>query len=100
VVNGWQISNHRHYTTVEAGGDVPHRRLGVLGIFRQDWIHGTEKSHLVKVPGAGRVKITKAPLGRGRVQTWAQEQGSIRFVGKLGVRGTLHLKNDTVTIQR
>lgn len=100
VRNGWEISNHRRYTAVDAGGNIYHRSLGVLGIFRQNWIKVTQASDIVKVPGAGAIKITKAPLGRGAVQTWAQRRGNLQFVGKRGVRGTLHLRDDTVTIHK
>lgn len=72
----------------------------MLGVFRQNWIKATQKADLVRVPDAGPLKILHAPLGHGSVQTWAQARGNLRFVGRRGIRGVLHLKDDTVTIQR
>jgi hypothetical protein len=51
----------------------------------------------VKVLGAAPLRITGAPLGR-KVETGAQRSGNIRFVGARGVRGTLHLRDDSVSL--
>jgi hypothetical protein len=99
IRNGWQASDHRSYTAVEAGVNPADRSLGELGIFRQDFVKATQTQHLVKVPHAGALKITDAPLGR-QVATWAQRRGNLRFAGARGVRGTLHLRTDEVTIER
>jgi hypothetical protein len=73
--------------------------VGELGIFRQDFVKATQTQHVVHVPGAGALRITDAPLGRD-VATWAQKRADLGFVGTRGVRGTLHLRDDTVTIER
>jgi hypothetical protein len=97
VVNGWQASDHRTYTGVDAGANPADPSVGELGIFRQDFVNATQKQHVVHVPGAGAIRITKAPLGRG-VVTWAQKRGNLSFAGRRGVQGTLHLRTDTVTV--
>jgi hypothetical protein len=97
IRNGWQASDHRSYTAVDAGVDPADHSVGELGIFRQNFIEATQTQDVVDVPGAGALKITDAPLGND-VATWAQKRGNLRFVGKRGVRGTLHLRNDKVTI--
>jgi hypothetical protein len=97
VVNGWQASDHHTYTGVDAGGNPAKPSVGELGIFRQDFVNATQTQRVVHVPGAGAVRITKAPLGR-QVATSAQKRGNLQFVGKRGVHGTLHLRTDTVTI--
>jgi hypothetical protein len=51
----------------------------------------------VKVPGAGALEITKAPLGR-KVEVWAQKRGNLHFTSKNGIDGTLHLKDDSITL--
>jgi hypothetical protein len=99
VINGWQASDHRSYTGVDAGANPANRSVGELGIFRQDYTKVTQTQHVVNVPGAGALRIVAAPTG-GSVATWAQKRGNLQFVGKRGVRGTLHLSNDNVTIQQ
>ncbi len=47
----------------------------------------------LKIPGSGPVRITSAPLGH-KVMTSAQRRGDLRFKGKNGVTGTLHLEDD------
>jgi hypothetical protein len=54
---------------------------------------------MINVPGAGALRITRAPLGRS-VQTWAQKRGKLRFTSEHGITGTLHLEDDTVTVDR
>jgi hypothetical protein len=99
IRNGWQASDRRSYTGVDAGVNPADHSVGELGILRQDFVKGTQTQHVVDVPGAGALRITDAPLGTG-VATWAQKSGNLRFVGTRGVRGTLHLGDDTVSIER
>ena len=99
VVNGWQASDHRSYTGVDAGANPADRSVGELGIFRQDYSKVTQTQKVVNVPGAGAVRIVGAPTGKG-VATWAQKRGKLHFVGSRGVRGTLDLSDDKVTIER
>jgi hypothetical protein len=97
VTNGWEASDHRTYTGVDAGANPADPSIGELGIFRQDHIRVTQSQKIVDVPGAGAVRIVRAPTGRA-VATSAQSSGNLEFVGRLGVRGVLHLSDDTVTI--
>jgi hypothetical protein len=99
IRNGWEASDHRTYTGVDAGVNPADHSVGELGIFRQDFVKVTQSQKVVDVPGAGALKITHAPLGPA-ASTWAQERGDLRFVGTRGVRGTLHLSDDNVTIER
>jgi hypothetical protein len=45
----------------------------------------------------GPLRITDAPQGPDVVDS-AQGNGEIEFVGRDGIRGTLHLSDDSVTI--
>ena len=47
-------------------------------------------------PGAGALKITDAP--RGLKAARAPGRAELRFTSKNGVTGTLHLRDDTVTL--
>ena len=58
-----------------------------------------EREARYSVPGTGAVRITHAPLGRS-AETWAQKRGDIEFKSMRGITGTLHLKDDTVTLDR
>ena len=97
LTNGWEAGDHRSYTAVDAGGDPARPSVSELGIFRQDFVKVTQTQHVVNVPGAGTLRIVKAPLGHA-VATWAQQRGDLAFVGSRGVRGVLHLSDDSVTI--
>jgi hypothetical protein len=97
VTNGWEASDHRTYTGVDAGANPADPSIGELGIFRQDHIKVTQSQKVVDVPGAGAVRIIRAPTGRA-VATSAQRSGNLEFVGRLGLRGVLHLSSDRVTI--
>jgi hypothetical protein len=97
--NGWQAGDKRSYTAIDAGANPANPSMGVLGIFRQNHIDVTQSQKVVNVPGAGTVRIVRAPEGAA-VATSAQRNGEIQFVGSHGARGTLHLSNDSVTMQR
>jgi hypothetical protein len=97
VTNGWQISDHRRFTAVYAGANPERRSTGRLVIFRQNFIHVTQNSDRVDVPGAGPLTITSAPRGKA-AQTEAQRDGTIAFEGANGVTGTLHLSDDSVSV--
>ena len=99
VTNGWQAGDHRTYTAVDAGANPANPSMGELGVFRQDHIKVTQAQKVVNVPNAGTLRIVKAPEGRA-VATSSQRNGELEFVGSRGVRGTLHLSNDSVTIER
>jgi hypothetical protein len=100
IVNGWIAGAHRLVTTVDAGRDFRDPANGLLAITRdRPCLPGYNRNHGadVRVPGAGPLKITKAPLGRKAVH-WGQRRGNIEFKSKSGITGTLHLKSDTVTL--
>ena len=49
--------------------------------------------------GTGTQSLIGVSTYAGRsVVTWAQRRGNLDFVGERGVSGTLHLRNDTVSI--
>jgi len=98
IRNEWVVSDPRRFTAVDAGADPTDPTMGVFGIFRQNYVWVTQKTDLVKVAGAGALQIPRAPLGQGAVQTWAQRRGNLEFTSKNGVTGTLHLTDDTVTL--
>jgi hypothetical protein len=96
----WWVNDCRHFTVVGGGADPDHLQTGLLGILREpDRAPHHESTKYIKVPGAGAVVITKAPLGPS-VETWAQKRGNIEFKGKHGITGTLHLRDDTVTLNQ
>jgi hypothetical protein len=97
VTNVWRTSSHRNFTQVEAGAAGADSSVGALLIFRHDFPSARQRSNVLKVIGSGPLRITKAPLGRG-VEASAQRNGTIAFEGARGVRGELHLKDDTVSL--
>ncbi len=97
--NGWQAGDKHTYTAVDAGANPANPSMGELGIFRQDHIKVTQSQKVVNVPGAGTLRIVRGPEGAA-VATSAQRSGKLRFVGSRGVRGTLDLGDDSVTISR
>ena len=100
IVNGWGVESHHQITQVVAGlaSDDRSGTKGRFAIARQRARPYSQTLDLVDVPGAGALKITHAPLGP-EVVNRAQRRGNLQFVGSRGVRGTLHLKDDTVTLQ-
>jgi hypothetical protein len=97
--NGWQAGDKQTYTAVDAGANPANPSMGELGIFREDHVKVAQSQKVVDVPNAGAVRIVKAPTGAA-VATSAQRDGELVFVGRNGVRGTLHLSDDSVTIER
>lgn len=97
LTNQWQASDRRRFTAVDAGADASNPSSGLFGIYRHNYLRVKERAKTVKVPGAGTLRITKAPLGRS-VESWAQRRGNIQFASRSGVTGTLHLRDDTVTV--
>lgn len=98
VTNAWDVQDHNRVTIVEGGRSVdgpPHD--GLFAIYRLQLHPFMDETTPVRVPGAGAVTITKAPLGR-KVVRWAQKRGNIGFTSVRGVTGTLHLADDTVTV--
>jgi hypothetical protein len=98
IVNEWNTGTHRLVTTVAAGRDFRDSANGLLAISRDRPCRpGFTRTHDVRVQGAGPLKITKAPLGP-KVVHWAQKHGNIEFNCKSGITGTLHLSDDTMTL--
>jgi hypothetical protein len=92
------------YSQIAAAKIIPHPEpLGAGAGMQQivnEWNTGTHRlvtTHDVRVQGAGPLKITKAPLGP-KVVHWAQKHGNIEFNCKSGITGTLHLSDDTMTL--
>jgi hypothetical protein len=97
--SGWIVASHTQDTFVVAGADARHPSDGLFSILRTSYIGGTQHGDGVRVPGSGAVTITKAPLGR-KIVVSAQKHGKFEFKSKSGITGTLHLKDDTVTLSR
>jgi hypothetical protein len=95
--NEWVASDHRRFIAVDAGAEPTDPSTGVLGIFRQNYLDVTQTEHVVKVPGAGALKITEAPGGSGRAAL-SGPGPTLRFTGKNGVAGTLDLRAGTVSV--
>jgi hypothetical protein len=96
--SGWTVSSDGGNTIVVAGGDARRPSAGLFNIIRT-YYSGQQKSDGISVSGTGAVTITKAPLGRKIVDS-AQKHGELEFKSKSGITGTLHLKDDTVTLNR
>jgi hypothetical protein len=97
--NGWEVCDRHRCTSVDAGAVARDAATGLLSIHRWSTSTGLNLpgSEAVKVAGTGPVTITKAPLGR-KVEVSAQRHGNLRFRGKTGITGTLHLKDNSVTL--
>jgi hypothetical protein len=96
--NAWRAGGTEGFTEVDAGSLATDRKVGALAIFRHDFLTAGQSSNLVEVRDAeGPLRITNAPQGPDVVDS-AQGNGEIEFVGRDGTRGTLHLSDDSVTI--
>jgi hypothetical protein len=97
--NLWKVQSHTQTTDVEAGGDATQKSNGLFFIIRSYALRSRppQTTDIVSVAGSGPVTITKAPLGR-KVVVWAQKRGNLEFTSTSGITGTLHLKDDTVTL--
>jgi hypothetical protein len=58
--------------------------------------YNVDHGAFVKVPGAGPVTITDAP--EGREAALHANQAELQFTSENGISGTLHLKDQTVTL--
>lgn len=97
-VNAWRTSSHQRFTEVDAGVLARDSSIGAFFIFRHQFVHASQRVDLVKVIGSGPLRITHAPQGAA-VEASAQRNGKLSFVGARGVRGTLDLSDDTVTLR-
>jgi hypothetical protein len=101
VKNGWRVGDPQRETIVCAGGagyNKP-RSTGELVVLRTALDSAKQDLDAVYVHGSGPIKITTAPMGH-EVVTSAQRHGKIQFTSVNGVTGTLHLSDDTVTLDR
>jgi hypothetical protein len=98
LVNAWRTADRHGFIEVDAGALSYDRSIGVFAIFRHDFTGVDQSADLVKVLGSGPLRITDAPQGN-RVETAAQHDGRIDFTGARGVRGTLSLRDDSVSLQ-
>jgi hypothetical protein len=99
LVNAWGTETRRRLTAVQAGGDPYNPSVGVLGIFRQNFVRVRQTAQLVRIPGTGPLEITDAPEGQ-RTRRSAQRRGLVEFRGAAGITGTLDLADDTVALTR
>ena len=99
IINGWRAGDHRGITFVEAGlaGDDPSGTNGRFVVFRERERPFAQGVDIVDVRGAGALRITRAPTGRRGAHS-ARRRGDIEFAGERGITGTLHLQDDTVTL--
>ena len=98
VTDAWRAADRRRFTEVDAGALAADHSVGVLAVFRHRFVRARQRGDVLKVIGSGPLRITRAPHGAAAV-TAAQRRGSLRFVGAAGVRGTLHLRDDSVTLR-
>ncbi len=103
VVDAWAVADHRSEVDVYAGGASPVQGSsraddGLFVINRYSFLPLRQTQKHVVVRDSGPLRITAAPRGRS-VVTSAQGGGLIHFASKGGVRGTLHLSDDTVTLE-
>jgi hypothetical protein len=94
VRNAWVASDHRHFIAVEAGADPVHPSTGVLGIVRQNYVRVSQSQRVVRVPGAGPLRLRHTSGGSGRAAL-RNPAAAVRFSGEKGVSGTLDLKTET-----
>ena len=98
VENAWRTSDKERFTQVEAGAIATDQSNGGLAIFRHEFKNAKQGAVLLKVIGAGALRITKAPTGEG-AESAAQRNGKIKFTSKRGAVGTLDLKTDTISLK-
>jgi hypothetical protein len=96
IRNAWVASDRRRFVAVEAGADPVHPSTGVLGIFRQNYLRVTQSQRIVRVPGAGSLRLTRPAVGSGRAAL-SSPAAAVRFTGEAGAGGTLDLSTGAVT---
>jgi hypothetical protein len=96
VTGGWESASHAEVLDIYAGADGEDRSTGLFAILRTK-ANAQQTWDFVKVPGAGALKITRAPLGR-KVARSAQVHGDFDFTSRSGIAGTLHIADDSVTL--
>jgi hypothetical protein len=97
IRDGWIAADHRRFIAVEAGADPVHPSTGVLGIFRQNYLRVSQTQRVVTVPGAGALRLTRAPEGGARAAL-TSPASALRFTSERGVTGTLDLETGRVAV--
>jgi hypothetical protein len=80
-------------------GDPDHPRDGLIQIMRAGGIGNSsynERNEFVVVHETGAITITEAPVGKGLPASVLH--GDVGFTSQSGTAGTLHLSDDTVTL--
>jgi hypothetical protein len=98
ISNAWRTSDRKRFTQVEAGAVPGEASNGAFVIFRHDFNDARQDAKVVKVLGAGTLKITKAPTGES-VESSAQHTGKIVFSSESGIGGRLDLKDDSIHLK-
>jgi hypothetical protein len=100
VRNYWAAADGVYETVVIAGRDPDEKSVGMFAIHRRNYAmrEPAFDTEFVEVPGAGTLKITDAPSGRGRVQSRSQFRGRISFESAGGIRGTLDLRDESIAL--
>ena len=98
ISNAWRTSDQKRFTQVEAGAVPSEESDGAFAIFRHSFKGAGQDAKVVKVLGAGALKITKAPTGTS-IESSAQRDGKIEFSSESGVTGSLHLEDDSIHLE-
>ncbi len=69
----------------------------MLGIFRQNYLRVSQSERVVEVPGAGALRLTRAPEGSGRAALRSAAD-RLRFTSRRGITGTLDLGSGKVAV--
>jgi hypothetical protein len=97
TANAWSTGDCHTETWIYAGTAGWTNGTGVFVITRTKGEYHQLPTHYIVVPGSGATRITKAPLGP-KVVTSAQHDGQFEFTSRRGIKGTLSLADDTVTL--
>jgi hypothetical protein len=95
--NAWIAGDCTGRTIVYAGSAGFTRGMGLAIIARFGHASKQLGGGLIAVPNGGQLKITQAPSGPA-VETSAQRSGEIQFTSDRGVRGTIHLGDNSATL--
>jgi hypothetical protein len=95
--NEWVASDHRRFTAVDAGADPLDPATGVLGVFHQNYLRVSQTQRVIKVPGAGALRLTAGPAGSARA-VLSDDASRLRFTSESGMTGTLDVEDATITV--
>ena len=101
IRNGWASADEQRMTVVQAGGQGGEPSVGAFCFLRDDYgVKGDGGFQVVRVDGTGPLKITRAPHGRGAVQTWSQVRGRLHFTSRSGRTGVFRLRDERIILDR